>query len=74
MDDKQKVTDSNEECVYCLQHAIELLTKKRNHVKYCKLLYTYDQNELNDMIQKLMEKIEAKTQKKSQSKHGAFSR
>ncbi|XP_046391026.1 titin homolog [Ischnura elegans] len=68
------VTDSNEECVYCLQHAVELLTKKKNHVKYCKLMYTYDQAELNDMIQKLLEKIETKTQKKSQSKHGAVSR
>ncbi|XP_071443739.1 uncharacterized protein Jarid2 [Hetaerina americana] len=68
------VTDSNEECVYCLHHAIELLTKKKNHVKYCKLMYTYDQAELNDMIQKLLEKIETKTQKKSQSKHGAVSR
>ncbi|KAK7790558.1 hypothetical protein R5R35_013074 [Gryllus longicercus] len=59
------VTNSHEEGVYCLPHAIELLTKKRHHLKYCKLMYTYDQVELNELIQKLQDKIEAKSQKKS---------
>ncbi|XP_069701736.1 uncharacterized protein Jarid2 [Periplaneta americana] len=63
------VTNSHEEGVYCLPHAIELLTKKRHHLKYCKLMYTYDQAELNELIQKLQEKIETKSQRKSQGKH-----
>ncbi|XP_021932109.1 uncharacterized protein LOC110835814 isoform X2 [Zootermopsis nevadensis] len=67
------VTNAHEEAVYCLPHAVELLTKKRHDLKYCKLLYTYDQAELNELIQKLQERIEAKSQRKSQGKHSTSS-
>jgi protein Jumonji len=37
-----QVTNSQEEVVYCLPHAIAHLNKKKHHLKYSKLLYTYD--------------------------------
>ncbi|XP_047114096.1 uncharacterized protein LOC124794633 [Schistocerca piceifrons] len=65
------VTNSHEEGVYCLPHAIDLLTKKRHHLKYCKLMYTYDQSELHELVQKLQDRIDAKSHRKSQPKHSA---
>ncbi|KAJ9590136.1 hypothetical protein L9F63_016748, partial [Diploptera punctata] len=47
------VTNSHEEGVYCLPHAVQLLTKKRHHLKYCKLMYTYDQNNVEKFYQKM---------------------
>lgn len=45
-----QVTNSHEEGVYCLPHAIELLTNKSHHLKYCKLMYTYDQVTLGNVV------------------------
>ncbi|XP_075229999.1 jumonji, AT rich interactive domain 2 [Lycorma delicatula] len=68
------VTNSHEEAVYCLTHAINLLSSKPAHLKYCRLLYTYDMDELDEMIEKIKTRIEAKSQKKSQNKsHVAIS-
>ncbi|KAK6627583.1 hypothetical protein RUM44_010061 [Polyplax serrata] len=58
------VTNSQEEGTYCLPHAIDLLTQKRHQLKYCKLLYTFTQEEMNNLVEKLEQKIESKSQKK----------
>ncbi|CAH0386856.1 unnamed protein product [Bemisia tabaci] len=58
------VSNSFEEVNYCLCHGIELLSKKRNHLKYCKLKYAYSEEELEEIIVKLNERIEMKSQKK----------
>nr|CAD7432383.1 unnamed protein product [Timema monikensis] len=53
------VTNSHEEGVYCLPHAIQLLTNKRHHLKYCKLMYTYD--EINQFLPMITPTIRALT-------------
>ncbi|XP_067135664.1 uncharacterized protein [Centruroides vittatus] len=52
------VVNSQEEAIYCLHHACEHIQKKKN-LKYCKLMYTYDQSELNELIQKITDQIQS---------------
>ncbi|GLV46232.1 Jumonji AT rich interactive domain 2 [Carabus blaptoides fortunei] len=44
------VIDSHEEGVYCLDHAIDHIKCKQDQLKYCKLLYTYDIQDLDNII------------------------
>lgn len=52
------VVNSQEEAIYCLHHACDHIQKKKN-LKYCKLMYTYDQSELNELIQKIIDQIQS---------------
>lgn len=36
-----QVTNSQEEAVYCLEHAFDFLSRNPSHLEYCKLMYTY---------------------------------
>ncbi|KAF6201340.1 hypothetical protein GE061_005788 [Apolygus lucorum] len=45
------VTNSVEEANFCLLHSVETLTKDRSHVKNCKLMYSYDEEEMDEVIQ-----------------------
>jgi len=60
------VVRPEQEVVYCLNHAIQHLQKKKRDLKYFKLLYTYDQAELNELSLKLAEKLNS--QKRSPKK------
>lgn len=62
------VADSLDRGVYCLPHAVELLKKKASHVKHSSLFYTYDEDELDELIEKIKSRIEMKNQKKLQNK------
>lgn len=59
------VNNSHEDCDYCLRHGIEILSKKHNQLKYCKFLYTFDENELDSILVKLRERINSKKKKSS---------
>ncbi|XP_047348125.1 protein Jumonji isoform X1 [Vespa velutina] len=62
------VNDSQDDSVYCLVHALQLLTKNKPILKSCTLMYTYSEIELDELIHKLEDKIEAKSKKTNQIK------
>ncbi|XP_066592555.1 uncharacterized protein Jarid2 [Prorops nasuta] len=58
------MSNTQEETVYCLEHAAQILTKKKQILKHCTLMFTYSEDELDDLIKKLKDRIEAKSKKK----------
>ncbi|KAI5729652.1 hypothetical protein M8J76_004967 [Diaphorina citri] len=60
-----------EEVDYCLRHAIETLSQNLDQLKHCKLMYYYDEAELEEVITKLKDKIKTKSLKKLSEKHSA---
>lgn len=44
------VSNSQDDSVYCLPHALQLFNKKRQALKHCTLMYTY--NEVNIFLYK----------------------
>ncbi|XP_076170572.1 jumonji, AT rich interactive domain 2 [Ptiloglossa arizonensis] len=62
------VSNSQDDSVYCLPHALYLLNRKKQALKHCTLMYTYNEDELDDLIHKLEERIEAKSKKTNQMK------
>nr|XP_031826398.1 protein Jumonji [Nomia melanderi] len=62
------VSNSQDDSVYCLPHALQLFNRKKQALKYCTLMYTYNEDELDDLIHKLEERIEAKSKKTNQTK------
>ncbi|CAL4110101.1 unnamed protein product, partial [Meganyctiphanes norvegica] len=59
------VTNSSEEAVYCLEHAIDFLSKNPSQLEFCKLMYTYSLCELDSSLKQCDDKIHQKTTKKS---------
>ncbi|KFM64577.1 Protein Jumonji, partial [Stegodyphus mimosarum] len=49
------VVYSQEDCIYCLPHALEHIPKK--NLKSSKLMYTYDEKDLDELIKKIEELI-----------------
>lgn len=47
-----------------MDHAVEYVGQQKIQAKHCKLLYTYDDEELEEMVGKLKSAIESKLQKK----------
>ncbi|GFY59249.1 hypothetical protein TNIN_219171 [Trichonephila inaurata madagascariensis] len=45
----------SEESIYCLPHAIEHIPKK--NLKSCKLKYTYNENDLNELVKKISDLV-----------------
>ncbi|GFY02963.1 hypothetical protein TNCV_979691 [Trichonephila clavipes] len=45
----------SEESIYCLPHAIEHIPKK--NLKSCKLKYTYNENDLNELVKKITDLV-----------------
>ncbi|XP_024882813.1 protein Jumonji isoform X1 [Temnothorax curvispinosus] len=62
------VNNSQDDSVYCLPHALHLISCKKQILKYCTLMYTYDEDELDELIHKLENRIEAKSKKTNQIK------
>ncbi|XP_046410531.1 protein Jumonji [Neodiprion fabricii] len=60
------VSNLQDDCVYCLPHACQILTRKKQLLKHSTLMYTYSEAELDDLIHKLEDKIEAKSKKTNQ--------
>ncbi|XP_020711474.2 uncharacterized protein LOC105691886 [Athalia rosae] len=60
------VSNSQDDCVYCLPHACHILSRKKQLLKHSTLMYTYSEAELDDLIHKLEDKIEAKSKKTNQ--------
>nr|XP_053650637.1 uncharacterized protein LOC128701105 [Cherax quadricarinatus] len=58
------VTNSQEEAVYCLDHALVFLSKNPSHLEFCKLMYTYSLSELDGAIKQMDERIQQKSGKK----------
>lgn len=59
------VTEMQDDEVYCLQHAAEYLACDKISRDECKLMYTYTEEELCDIVDKVINAIESKPQKKS---------
>lgn len=38
-----QMSNSHDNTVYCLPHAVELLTHKRSQVKHCTLVYSFSE-------------------------------
>lgn len=64
--------ESQEDGVYCVEHALEYITQQKIQSKSCKLLYTYDDIELDGMLGKLKNAIENKSQKKMPNKYAGM--
>ncbi|XP_067203813.1 protein Jumonji [Linepithema humile] len=62
------VNNSQDDSVYCLPHALQLFNRKKQVLKHCTLMYTYDEDELDELIHKLEHRIEAKSKKTNQIK------
>ncbi|GAB1863858.1 Protein Jumonji [Camponotus japonicus] len=62
------VNNSQDDSVYCLPHALQLINHKKQILKHCTLMYTYDEDELDGLISKLEHRIEAKSKKTNQIK------
>ncbi|XP_039287256.1 uncharacterized protein LOC111052838 [Nilaparvata lugens] len=62
------VKNTHEDNVYCLKHAIEHLKEKHGDLKHYSLLYTYNGEEFDELIEKIKTRIEQKSQKKQQGK------
>jgi len=63
------IIESQEDAVYCLDHAMEYIEKKKIEVQNCKLVFTYDDQEMTNLIEKMKIMIETKLLK--HQKHGA---
>lgn len=59
-----QVSDLKEDMVYCLDHGIELFEQKKLEAASCKLSFTYDDEELAQLNERLKSLIESKLQKK----------
>ncbi|XP_015123580.1 protein Jumonji [Diachasma alloeum] len=59
------MNNSLDDSTYCLPHALQLIAHKKQVLKHCTLKYTYSEDELDDLIHKLEDRIEAKSKKKS---------
>lgn len=66
------MTESQDDGVYCLDHAAEYITHQKIQSKHCKLLYTYDDIELEGMVGKLKSAIENKLQKRVPGKYAGM--
>lgn len=53
--------------IYCLQHAVEYLKSNRIEADQCKIIYSYKEDDIKDIINKINEKLST-TKKKSVSK------
>ncbi|XP_036138243.1 protein Jumonji [Monomorium pharaonis] len=62
------VNNSQDDSVYCLPHALHLISCKKQILRHCTLMYTYDEDELDELIHKLKNRIEAKSKKTNQIK------
>ncbi|XP_020293960.1 uncharacterized protein LOC109859802 isoform X2 [Pseudomyrmex gracilis] len=62
------VNNSQDDSVYCLPHGLQLINRKKQVLKHCTLMYTYDEDELDELIHKLENRIEAKSKKTNQIK------
>ncbi|XP_031789602.1 protein Jumonji isoform X1 [Nasonia vitripennis] len=62
------VSNPTDESIFCLTHAIQYIQKKKQVCENCTLMYTYSESELNDLIHKLKDRIEAKSKKTNQTK------
>lgn len=62
------MNNSQDDSVYCLPHALQLINHKKQILKHCTLMYTYDEDELDGLIRKLEHRIEAKSKKTNQIK------
>lgn len=58
--------------MYCLEHAVEYIAEQKIQSKNCRLLYTYDDQELFGMVGKLKSAIENKLQKKVPGKYAGM--
>ncbi|RXG67444.1 Protein Jumonji [Armadillidium vulgare] len=69
------VTNTQEETVYCPQHAAIYLTNNLAQLPLCKIMYTYSLPELTSILKQVDERIQTKTLRKhsaSSNKKGTF--
>ncbi|XP_044269318.1 protein Jumonji-like [Tribolium madens] len=62
------VIESQEDLVYCLDHAAEQIEQKKIQNKNCTLNFTYDDEELDGLVDKIKTAISNKLQKKVPNK------
>ncbi|XP_063910266.1 protein Jumonji [Zophobas morio] len=62
------VSESQDDVVYCLDHAAEQIEKKKIQSKHCKLMYTYDDADLDGLVERIRAAITNKMQKKIPNK------
>lgn len=58
--------------MYCLDHAAEYITQQKIQSKFCKLLYTYDDEELMGVVGRLKNAIGNKPHKKVPGKYAGM--
>lgn len=58
----------DDDSIYCLKHAGKYLTNNRIQAKQCKILYMYENNEIEVLITKVKEKINQQRKKNENKK------
>ncbi|XP_044731636.1 protein Jumonji [Chrysoperla carnea] len=61
------VTEIQDDEVFCLQHAAEYITSNKIATSECKLMYTYTEEELCEIVDRVINAIDTKPQKKQRS-------
>lgn len=56
----------DDDSIYCLRHAVKYLKNNRIQAKQCKLMYMYKMDDIQEMIEKVHEKI---VQQKKKTEH-----
>lgn len=64
--------DADGDVVYCLEHAIKMLEEKKITLSKCKLMFTYDYDELDGLVGRIHSTIEMKMQKKIPNKYSGM--
>ncbi|XP_034941737.1 protein Jumonji [Chelonus insularis] len=62
------VTNSKDDSTWCLRHGLVMIAQKKQIIKNCILKYTYSEDELDELIHKLEDRIEAKSKRTNQSR------
>lgn len=55
---------TDDDNIYCLQHAVKYLKNDRIQAKRCKLLFLYKIDDIDEMINKVKDKLAQQQQKK----------
>lgn len=48
---------TEDDSIYCLQHAVQYLKNKRLDADQCKIIYLYKEDDIKDIINKVNEKL-----------------
>lgn len=67
-----QIFDTQDAVTYCLDHAVEAIENKTSQISNCKFMFTYSNEEIESLPNKIKLTIENKLQKKVPSKYAGM--